>query len=134
MSRILTSYYAFYVCAYVLRTPVRDNTAGFVCYSRKVLEAINFDRIKHIGYGFQIEMKFVAWKLGFKIVEVPIVFTDRQEGTSKMSKGIFKEAIFGVIKLRTSALFEVLKGIKISDLIIELNFLSFLILFTTTYL
>ncbi|MDD2623116.1 MAG: polyprenol monophosphomannose synthase [Bacteroidales bacterium] len=112
MSRILTSYYGSMYVRTVLRTPVRDNTAGFVCYSRKVLEAINFDRIKHIGYGFQIEMKFVAWKLGFKIVEVPIVFTDRQEGTSKMSKGIFKEAIFGVIKLRTSALFGGIKRYK----------------------
>lgn len=112
MSRILTSYYGSMYVRTVLRTPVRDNTAGFVCYRRRVLEAINFDKIKHIGYGFQIEMKYVTWKLGFIIKEVPIVFTDRQEGTSKMSKGIFKEAIFGVIKLRMSTMFGGIKKYK----------------------
>ncbi|MDD3280906.1 MAG: polyprenol monophosphomannose synthase [Bacteroidales bacterium] len=114
MSRILTSYYGSMYVRLVLRTPVRDNTAGFVCYRKKVLETINFDKIKHIGYGFQIEMKFVTWKLGFKIKEVPIVFTDRQAGTSKMSKGIFKEAIIGVIKLRMSALFSGIKKYRIN--------------------
>lgn len=100
MSRILMSYYGSAYVRTMLRIPVRDTTAGFVCYRRKVLETINFDKIKHIGYGFQIEMKYVTWKLGFKVIEIPIIFTDRTEGTSKMSKGIFKEAIFGVIKLR----------------------------------
>jgi dolichol-phosphate mannosyltransferase len=100
MPRILMSYYGSAYVRMVLRIPVRDNTAGFVCYRRKVLEKINFNKIKHIGYGFQIEMKYIAWKLGFKLHEVPIIFTDRTEGTSKMSKGILKEAIFGVIKLR----------------------------------
>jgi dolichol-phosphate mannosyltransferase len=102
MSRILMSYYGSAYVRTMLRIPVRDTTAGFVCYRRKVLETINFDKIKHIGYGFQIEMKYVTWKLGFKVIEIPIIFTDRTEGTSKMSKGIFKEAIFGVIKLRLS--------------------------------
>ncbi|NLK56990.1 MAG: polyprenol monophosphomannose synthase [Bacteroidales bacterium] len=112
MSRILTSYYGSMYVRSVLRTPIRDNTAGFVCYRKKVLESINFDKIRHIGYGFQIEMKYVTWKLGFKIKEVPIVFTDRQAGTSKMSKGIFKEAILGVIKLRLSAIFGGIKKYK----------------------
>ena len=105
MSRILMSYYGSAYVRTILRIPVRDNTAGFVCYRRKVLETINFSKIRHIGYGFQIEMKYIAWKLGFKLFEVPIIFTDRTEGTSKMSKGILKEAIFGVIKLRLSSIF-----------------------------
>ena len=100
MSRVLMSYCGSAYVRTMLRIPVRDTTAGFVCYRRKVLETIDFDRIKHIGYGFQIEMKYITWKLGFKVIEIPIIFTDRTEGTSKMSKGIFKEAIFGVIKLR----------------------------------
>ncbi|HTN45556.1 MAG TPA: polyprenol monophosphomannose synthase [Flavipsychrobacter sp.] len=80
--------------------PVRDTTAGFVCYKRKVLETIPLDKVRFIGYAFQIEMKYRAWKLGFKIKEVPITFVDRKEGVSKMSKGIVKEAIFGVWKMR----------------------------------
>jgi dolichol-phosphate mannosyltransferase len=80
--------------------PVRDTTAGFVCYKRKVLETIPLDKVRFIGYAFQIEMKYRAWKLGFKITEVPITFVDRKEGVSKMSKGIVKEAIFGVWKMR----------------------------------
>jgi dolichol-phosphate mannosyltransferase len=80
--------------------PVKDPTAGFVCYKRKVLDEINFDKIKFIGYAFQIEMKFAAWKLGFKIKEVPITFVDRKIGVSKMSKGIIKEAILGVINMQ----------------------------------
>ena len=87
---------------------VYDATAGFVCYTRKVLETIDFDRIKMIGYGFQIEMKYNAWKLGFKIKEVPILFTDRKEGTSKMSSSIFGEAFWGVLKLK----FRKIKGIS----------------------
>ena len=100
MGRILMSYYASAYVRLVTRIKVRDTTAGFVCYTRKVLEAINLDRIRFIGYAFQIEMKYTAWKLGFNIFEVPIIFTDRTEGTSKMSKKIFKEAIFGVMSLR----------------------------------
>jgi dolichol-phosphate mannosyltransferase len=100
MGRILMSYYASAYVRFVTRIKVRDTTAGFVCYTRKVLEAMNLDRIRFIGYAFQIEMKYTSWKLGFKIIEVPIIFTDRTEGTSKMSGSIFKEAIFGVISLR----------------------------------
>lgn len=100
MGRVLMSYYASAYVRLVTRIKVKDTTAGFVCYTKKVLQTIDFNRIKFIGYAFQIEMKYTAWKLGFKIEEVPIIFTDRAEGTSKMSKGIFKEAIFGVINLR----------------------------------
>ena len=100
MGRVLMSYYASAYVRFVTRMKTRDTTAGFVCYTRKVLETIDLDKVKFIGYAFQIEMKYTAWKLGFTIKEVPIIFTDRAEGTSKMSKGIFKEAIFGVINLR----------------------------------
>ena len=85
--------------------PVNDPTAGFVCYSRKVLEAINFDEIVFVGYAFQVEMKFAAWKLGFKIKEVPIIFKDRKLGSSKMSKGILKEGMLGVLRLQRDSLF-----------------------------
>jgi dolichol-phosphate mannosyltransferase len=100
MGRILMSYYASAYVRMITRMKVRDTTAGYVCWSRKVLEAMNLDKIRFIGYAFQIEMKFTAWKLGFKVVEVPIIFVDRTEGTSKMSSSIFKEAIFGVMSLR----------------------------------
>jgi dolichol-phosphate mannosyltransferase len=100
MGRVLMSYYASAYVRFITRMKVRDTTAGFVCYTRRVLEAINLDRIRFIGYAFQIEMKYTAWKLGFRIYEEPIIFTDRTEGTSKMSSGIFKEAILGVISLR----------------------------------
>jgi dolichol-phosphate mannosyltransferase len=100
MSRVLMSYFASKYVRIITRMKVKDATAGFKCYTRKVLEAMNFDRISFIGYAFQIEMKYTAWKLGFKIIEVPIIFTDRTEGQSKMSKGIFKEAVLGVMKLR----------------------------------
>lgn len=86
--------------------PVKDPTAGFVCYRREVLEAINLDGINFVGYAFQIEMKFAAWKLGFKIAEVPITFKDRKLGASKMNKGIVKEGILGVLKLRWNSLFK----------------------------
>ncbi|HJS53084.1 MAG TPA: polyprenol monophosphomannose synthase [Chitinophagaceae bacterium] len=86
--------------------PVKDPTAGFVCYKREVLEAMNLDAISFVGYAFQIEMKFAAWKLGFKIVEVPIIFQDRTHGTSKMNKGIVKEGILGVLKLRWNSFFK----------------------------
>ena len=100
MSRIIMSYFASAYVRTVLRMRVYDTTAGFVCYRREVLEAIDLDRIKMKGYGFQIEMKYTAWKKGFKLQEVPIIFTNRQKGTSKMSGGIFSEALWGVIGLR----------------------------------
>ncbi len=86
--------------------PVKDTTAGFVCYKKEVLESINLDQIRFLGYAFQIEMKFAAWKLGFKIKEVPIIFEDRKYGVSKMHKGIVKEGILGVLKLRWYSLFK----------------------------
>lgn len=100
MGRVLMSYYGSAYVRLITRMKVRDTTAGFVCYTRKVLETMDLDRVKFKGYAFQIEMKYSAWKLGFKIEEVSIVFTDRVEGTSKMSGGIFREAIFGVMNLR----------------------------------
>ncbi len=100
MSRLLLSYFASKYVRTVTRMPVHDATAGFVCYSRRALESIDPKRIRMKGYGFQIEMKYTAWRLGMKIEEVPIVFVDRQEGTSKMSGGIFGEALFGVLRLR----------------------------------
>ena len=100
MGRVLMSYFASVYVRIVLWVPIKDTTAGFKCYKRKVLERINFDDIKFVGYAFQIEMKFTAYKLGFKIVEVPITFIDRIEGASKMSKGIFKEAFWGVLQMR----------------------------------
>lgn len=90
--------------------PVKDPTAGFICYKKEVLEAINLDAISFVGYAFQIEMKFAAWKLGFKIVEVPIIFRDRTHGTSKMNKGIVKEGILGVLKLRWNSFFKNYRG------------------------
>jgi dolichol-phosphate mannosyltransferase len=86
--------------------PLNDPTAGFICYSREVLETINFDEIKFVGYAFQIEMKFAAWKLKFKIKEVPITFSDRKQGSSKMNKGILKEGVLGVLKIQWQSLFK----------------------------
>ena len=100
LGRVLMSYFASMYVRIVTGMNVRDTTAGFKCFRRKVLETIDFEKIKLIGYGFQIEMKFTAYKLGFKIVEIPIVFTDRKEGTSKMSGGIFNEALWGVLKMK----------------------------------
>ena len=99
MSRLLMSYFASKYVRIVTRMPVCDATAGFVAYRREVLESIDFDRVQMNGYGFQIEMKYSAWRLGFSIGEVSIIFIDRVEGTSKMSSGIFGEAFFGVLKL-----------------------------------
>lgn len=104
--RVLMSYYASIYVRMITWMPIRDTTAGFVCYRKKVLEAIDLDKIKFAGYAFQIEMKFAAWKLGFKIREVPIVFSDRLEGNSKMSKGIFREAVTGVWKMKWKSFFE----------------------------
>jgi dolichol-phosphate mannosyltransferase len=106
MGRVLMSYYASVYVRLVTAMPFHDATAGFKCYRREVLEVINLDRIRFKGYAFQIEMKFTAWKYGFKVVEVPIIFTDRKEGHSKMSTGIFKEAFFGVMYLRFASLFK----------------------------
>ena len=105
LNRVIMSYYASVYVRLVTGISVKDTTAGFKCYKRKVLETINLDQVKFVGYAFQIEMKFTAWKHGFKIVEVPIVFTDRMEGTSKMSKGIFKEAILGVMQMKWKSFF-----------------------------
>ena len=99
MSRLLMSYFASVYVRVVTRMPVRDATAGFVCYSRRALETLDLDAVKMKGYGFQIEMKYSAWTLGLKVSEVSIIFTERQEGASKMSGGIFGEAFFGVMKL-----------------------------------
>ena len=100
MARILMSYFASVYVRTVLGVKIYDSTAGFVCYSRKVLEAIDLDAVRMKGYGFQIEMKYTAKRLGFKLAEVPVIFVNRKEGTSKMSGGIFGEAFWGVIKLR----------------------------------
>ncbi len=101
-NRIFISYGASVYVRLITWMPVKDCTAGFVCYKREVLEAIDLDNIKFIGYAFQIEMKYTAWRKGFKIKEVPITFVDRTEGVSKMSKGIVKEAILGVWKMKFS--------------------------------
>lgn len=100
ITRWMMSYFASFYVRTVLWMNIKDTTAGFKCYSRNVLEKIELDEIRFVGYAFQIEMKYTAHKLGFNIVEVPIIFTDRTEGTSKMNKSIFREAIFGVLDLR----------------------------------
>lgn len=105
MSRVLISYFASVYVRMITGMKVRDATAGFVCYRREVLELINLDKIRFKGYAFQIEMKFKAWKHGFNVVELPIIFTDRREGTSKMSGKIVSEAIFGVIRLKINSWF-----------------------------
>ncbi len=104
--RILLSKGASIYTRLITWMPVKDSTAGFVCYKRKVLETINLDEIKFVGYAFQIEMKYASWKLGFLIREVPIVFEDRQHGVSKMNKGIVKEGILGVLQLRWYSMFK----------------------------
>lgn len=112
IGRVLMSYYASVYVRFVTRMKVMDTTAGFICYTRAVLEAIDLEKVRFTGYAFQIEMKFTAWKLGFNIVELPIIFTDRTMGESKMSKGIFKEAIFGVMSLMIKGLFTKYKRIN----------------------
>lgn len=106
MSRVLMSYFASKYVRFITGMPFSDTTAGFKCYHRSVLETINLDKVRFVGYAFQIQMKFLAWKYGFKIVEIPIIFTDRTEGESKMSSGIFKEAVFGVIQMKVSSWFK----------------------------
>jgi dolichol-phosphate mannosyltransferase len=98
--RLFLSYFASKYVRFITQIPIYDTTAGFVCYKRKVLENIALDKIKFVGYAFQIEMKFKAWKKGFKHKEISIIFTDRKKGTSKMSGSIISEAVFGVIKMR----------------------------------
>lgn len=105
MGRVMLSYFASMYVRIITGMPFHDATAGFKCYRRRVLETIDLDRIRFVGYAFQIEMKFLTWKHGFKIAEVPIVFTDRTKGQSKMSTGIFKEAIFGVIQMKIRSFF-----------------------------
>jgi dolichol-phosphate mannosyltransferase len=105
LSRVLMSYFASIYVRIVTGMKIMDTTAGFKCYNRKVLENIRLDKIKSIGYGFQIEMKFKTWHLGYKIVEIPIIFTDRKLGASKMSGGIFNEALWGVLRMKIRSLF-----------------------------
>jgi dolichol-phosphate mannosyltransferase len=105
MGRVIMSFYASKYVRIVTGMDIKDTTAGFICYTRKVLETIDLDRIRFKGYAFQIEMKFTTWKHGFNIVEVPIIFTDRTEGESKMSSGIFKEAVFGVLQIKMKSFF-----------------------------
>ncbi len=106
MGRVLMSFYASKYVRLITRMPVHDTTAGFVCYRRRVLEALQLDKIKFKGYAFQIEMKFTAYKYGFKVVEEPIIFVNRVLGTSKMNSGIFGEAVFGVIRLKWNSFFK----------------------------
>ncbi|MFZ6013915.1 MAG: polyprenol monophosphomannose synthase [Bacteroidota bacterium] len=106
IGRVLISYFASSYVRIITSMPIRDTTAGFVCYRRKVLETIPLEQVKFVGYAFQIEMKFLAWKYGFKLKEVPIIFTDRTRGESKMSAGIFKEAFFGVLQMTIQSWFK----------------------------
>ena len=105
MARLLMSFFASKYVKFITGMPIHDSTAGFKCYKRKVLETINFNKIQFVGYAFQIEIKFKAWKYGFNVVEVPVIFTDRTEGLSKMSGGIFMEAVIGVIQMKLKSFF-----------------------------
>jgi dolichol-phosphate mannosyltransferase len=105
IGRVIMSYYASVYVRVITGMPVKDATAGFKCYKRIVLETMDLDKIRFMGYAFQIEMKFTAWKFGFRITEVPIIFTDRQQGESKMSTRIFREAFFGVIQMKVKSWF-----------------------------
>jgi dolichol-phosphate mannosyltransferase len=105
MGRLLMSFFASKYVKLITKLPVNDSTAGFMCYKRSVLERIKLDKIDFVGYAFQIEMKFKSWKLGFNVVEVPVIFTDRTEGNSKMSSDIFFEAFIGVIQLKIKSWF-----------------------------
>jgi dolichol-phosphate mannosyltransferase len=105
MSRVILSYYASAYVRIITGMNIRDTTAGFVCYRRKLLQTIDLEKIKFRGYAFQIEMKFTSWKHGFRMVEVPIIFTDRTKGESKITKGIIKEAVWGVLAMKVKSLF-----------------------------
>ncbi len=109
MGRVIMSYFASVYVRFITGMKIMDSTAGFKCYKSEVLKAIDLEKIKFKGYAFQIEMKFTVWKLGFNIVEIPIVFTDRKEGSSKMSGGIFNEALWGVLKLKLASYFKTYK-------------------------
>lgn len=106
MGRVLLSYFASWYVRLITSMPIMDTTAGFVCYHKKVLETIPLEQVKFVGYAFQIEMKFLAWKYGFILKEVPIIFTERTRGQSKMSAGIFKEAFFGVLQMTVQSWFK----------------------------
>ncbi len=106
IGRVLLSYFASSYVRLITSMPIRDTTAGFLCYRRNVLETIPLDKVKFVGYAFQIEMKFLAWKFGFNMREVPIIFTERTRGESKMSPGIFKEAFFGVLQMTIQSWFK----------------------------
>ena len=106
LKRVLMSYFASMFVRKISGLPIMDTTAGFKCYRHTVLETLDLEKIKMKGYGFQIEMKFKTWEYGFKILEIPIIFTDRREGTSKMSGGIFGEAFYGVIKMKIRSIFK----------------------------
>ncbi|MBC8755526.1 polyprenol monophosphomannose synthase [Kordia sp. YSTF-M3] len=105
MNRVLMSYFASKYVRFITGIPIHDTTAGFICYRREVLEAIGLDNIRFVGYAFQIELKFKAWKLGFNIKEVSVIFTDRTKGQSKMDSSIFSEAVFGIIKMKVRSMF-----------------------------
>ncbi|MCL4164667.1 UNVERIFIED_CONTAM: hypothetical protein GTU68_024054 [Idotea baltica] len=115
MGRVLISYFASIYVQIVTGMHIKDATAGFVCYRKKVLETIRLDKVKFIGYAFQIEMKFTTWKFGFKIKEVPIIFTNRALGESKMSTGILSEAVFGIIKMKIRSYFKSYKRISVES-------------------
>lgn len=112
IGRVIMSYYASAYVRLVLGIGVRDTTAGFKCYRRKVLETIDLEKIKFIGYAFQVEMKFTAWKHGFNLIEVPVIFTDRKEGHSKMSTKIFSEAFLGILQMRFKSFFRQYKQVQ----------------------
>lgn len=115
LSRVLMSYFASIYVRFVTGMKIRDTTAGFKCYRREVLENIRLHPVKSVGYGFQIEMKFAAWKLGFNIVEVPIIFTDRKLGSSKMTGGIFSEAFWGVPGMKARSIFRKYRRKSVAD-------------------
>ena len=112
IGRLIMSYYASAYVRFITGMPIQDTTAGFKCYRRRVLEAIDLDKIKFSGYAFQIEMKFIAWKMKFKLEEVPIIFMDRKEGHSKMNSGIFSEALLGVIEIKIKSWFRKYKRVE----------------------
>ena len=112
IGRVIMSYYASAYVRFVTGMTIRDTTAGFVCFKRIVLETLNLDKITFMGYAFQIEMKFTAWKHGFNLLEIPIIFKDRTEGVSKMSSKIFKEAFIGVLQMRIKSMFHTFKKVS----------------------
>ena len=125
MSRVMLSYFASHYVRMITGMPINDTTAGFKCYHRSVLETIELDKVKFMGYAFQIEMKFLTWKYGFNITEVPIIFTDRTRGESKMSGGIIKEAIFGVMQIKVNSLFRNFrKEMSLEPRLVEANGLN----------